>query len=82
VSHAAAQSIGRIILVAFVLIALLAMLTTARYASTRPGRRTQAAQTAIRPLKGDARRTYAGKLQYFDGRRWTETPPPPGDGPF
>jgi len=81
VSHAAAQSIGRIILVAFVLIALLALLTTARYASTRPGRRTQAAQTAIRPLKGDVRRS-EGKLQYFDGRRWTETPPPPGDGPF
>jgi hypothetical protein len=77
----AAQSIGRILLVAVVLIALLAMLTTARYASTRR-RRTPAAQTVTRPLKGDVRRGEGGKLQYFDGRQWADTPPPPQDGPF
>jgi hypothetical protein len=82
VRGAAAQSIGRIILVAFVLIALLAILTTARYASTRLVRRTAATQTATRPVKGDVRRSEDGKLQYFDGRQWTGTPPPPNDNAF
>jgi hypothetical protein len=81
-SRAAAQSVGRIILVAFVLIALLVVLTTARYASTRLGRRTPATQAATGPVKGEVRRTEDGTLQYFDGRQWTKTPPPPGDGPF
>jgi len=51
-----AQSLGRIVLIAFVLIALVAVATTARYAATRLGRRlTPATQTATRSLKGDVR---------------------------
>jgi hypothetical protein len=64
---------------AFVLIALLAVVTTARYASTRRVRRPAVGQIAGKPIKGDVRRGEDGKLQYFDGRRWTETPPPPND---
>jgi hypothetical protein len=82
VRRAVAQSLGRIILVAFVLIALLAVATTARYASTRIARRTPATQTASRSMKGDVRRGEGGKLQYFDGQRWTETPPAPKDDAF
>jgi hypothetical protein len=82
VSSAVAQSLGRIVLIAFVLIALLVVVTTARYASTHVGRRTPATQTAARPLKGDVRRSERGTLEYFDGRRWTATPPRPNDDAF
>jgi hypothetical protein len=81
-SNAVAQSLGRIALLAFVFIALLAVLTTARYASSRVGRRTPAPQTAARPLKGEVRRSDDGTLEYFDGRRWTATPPRPNDDAF
>jgi len=70
-TSAVAQSLGRIVLIAFGLIALLAVVTTARYASTHAGRRTHAPQTAARPLRGDVRRSEDGKLRYFDGRRWS-----------
>jgi hypothetical protein len=52
VSRAVAQSLGRIIVIAFVLIGLLAVVTTARYASTRRVRRAAAGQTAGKPIKG------------------------------
>jgi hypothetical protein len=80
VSRATAHSIGRIVLVAFVLVALLALLTTARYASTRRARRPS--PSAVKPMKGDVRRTEDGKLLYYDGREWTSTPPPPRDDAF
>jgi len=77
VSRSAAQSLGRIVLVAFVLVTLLALLTTARYASTRRARRPSA--SAVKPMKGDVQRTEDGKLLYYDGRQWTSTPPRPND---
>jgi hypothetical protein len=80
VSRAAAQSLGRIVLVAFVLVTLLALLTTARYASTRRVRRPS--PSAVKPTKGDVRRTEDGRLLYYNGREWTETPPRPNDDAF
>jgi hypothetical protein len=35
-----------------------------------------------RARKGDVRKTAAGILEYFDGRVWSVTPPPPDDAPF
>ena len=84
-SRAVAQSLGRIVLIAFVLVALLALLTTVRFASTRGRRRAPSPESAARilkPLKGDVRRTEDGTLQYFDGRQWSSTPPPPRDDAF
>jgi hypothetical protein len=80
VSRAAAQSLGRIVLVAFLLVTLLALLTTARHASTRRARRPPA--SAVKPVKGDVRRTEDGTLLYYDGREWTSTPPRPNDDAF
>lgn len=84
-SRAVAQSIGRIILIAFVLVALLAVVSTARFATIREGRHVSSSQNAARtmkPVKGDVRRTKDGALEYFDGRQWTRTPPPPTDDAF
>ncbi len=80
-SRATAQSLGRIVLIALVLVALLAILTTSRFASTRRSR-PLSTQTAMNPVKGDVRRGEEGKLQYYDGRQWTGTPPPPQDQAF
>jgi uncharacterized protein (DUF58 family) len=84
-SRAVAQSLGRIVLVAFVLLALLALLTTARVASTRDrrGRRSlESVERPLTPVKGDVRRRENGSLEYYDGRQWTSTPPPPRDDAF
>jgi hypothetical protein len=78
----AAQSLGRVILIAFVLVALLAVVTAARFATTRerrPGASIRNAARTMKPEKGDVRRTKDGGLEYFDGRQWTRTPPPPND---
>ena len=82
-SRAAAHSLGRIVLIGFVLIMLLALVTTARFAAIR-ARRLPSAQSAValKPTKGDVRRSGDGKLQYFDGRKWSDTPPPPKDDAF
>lgn len=84
-SRELAHSLGRIVVIAFVLVVLLALLTTARFASTR-GRRpvpsTEGAVRAVKPMKGDVRRMGDGTLQYFDGRQWTSAPPPPRDDAF
>jgi hypothetical protein len=80
---AVVQSLGRIVLVAFVLVVLLALATTARYASTRASRRPPAGSAStLKPVKGDVRRDKDGTLQYFDGRQWSDTPPPPTDDAF
>jgi hypothetical protein len=80
-----ADSLGRIVVIAFVLVALLALLTTARYASTLGRRRvpsTDSAVTTVKPIKGDVRKKQDGALEYYDGRQWTSTPPPPRDDAF
>jgi hypothetical protein len=85
VSRAVAQSLGRIVVLAFVLVALLALLTTARFASTRGRRRVPSADSAVtpvKPIKGDVRKRSDGALEYYDGRHWTSTPPPPRDDAF
>ncbi len=84
-SRDVAQSLGRIVLIAFLLVVLLAVLTTARFASTRGRRRTPSTDGAARtlkPVKGDVRKTPDGALQYFDGRQWNNTPPAPNDNAF
>jgi len=84
-SRAVAQSLGRILVIAFVLVALLALLTTARVASTHNRRRGRAIDGVARPLKpvqGDVRRREDGALEYYDGRHWTSTPLPPKDDAF
>ena len=74
-----ASKLGRLIFVAFVLLALLVGVTTRRYASTHRGRRVPPTANA---KKGDVQRRDDGTLLYFDGRQWTTTPPPAGDTPF
>jgi hypothetical protein len=84
-SRAVAQSLGRIVVTAFVLLALLALITTARVASThnrRRGRSIDGVARPLKPVKGDVRRKEDGVLEYYDGRQWTSTPPPPRDDAF
>ena len=68
---------------AVVLIGVLVGLTAARLTL---GRRTIRASFDVsrrgNAAKGDVKRAPDGKLLYFDGHRWTETPPPPQDSPF
>lgn len=82
-SRDVAQSLGRIVLITFLLVALLAVLTTARFASTRARHRAPlTAPHELKPVKGDVRRTPDGTLQYFDGRQWSNMPLPPNDHAF
>ena len=74
------RSLGRIVILAFALVALLALLTSARSASIRRVRRPPA--SVVKPVKGDVRRTEDGKLMYYDGHEWTLTPPKPNDDAF
>ena len=78
----AMQSLARLIIVAAALVALLAGVTVARFALTRPSRDAHTMRTSPKAMKGDVRRSEDGKLQYFDGHQWTSTPPPPNDDAF
>ena len=74
---------GRRFWTAVVLIGVLVGLTAARLTM---GRRTGRASFDVsrrgNAVKGDVKRTRDGTLLYFDGHRWTDTPPPPQDTPF
>ncbi len=77
---------NRVVWLALVVIVVLsgAVLTmfTVRQARSRDAVLRTSAAGMGRARKGDMRRTAGGSLEYFDGRVWSATPPPPDDAPF
>lgn len=73
----------RIALIALVLVAALAGLTAVRSAMRRTTHpRVHGLPAAANARKGDVSRSEDGRLFYFDGQRWTDTPPTAQDTPF
>lgn len=60
-----------------VIAAVAAMLAAIAFTRTRPSPTAES-----HALKGDVVRDSRGRLMYFDGERWTPTPPPPNDDAF
>ena len=61
---------------------VLLICASATGAACRPIRTARAEQTCVTDptaVKGEAKRDPSGKLVYFDGRCWTNTPPPATD---